>query len=144
MNVYADTSFLISLYGRDAHSPKADAVIQASHPTFLLTPFGEAEFANACEFRVFLKLWTPVEARAVRERLIAHLRSGVFQSHPLTDEIWQRVLMLSRRHTAKIGSRSLDVIHVATALVLKPNAFCTFDDRQRRLARKEGLRVLPA
>ncbi len=65
MNAYADTSFLISLYGRDVHSPKADAVIERHHPIFFLTPFGEAEFANACEFRVFLTLWTAAQARAV-------------------------------------------------------------------------------
>lgn len=144
MNAYADTSFLLSLYGRDVHSPKADGVILKNRPTFFLTPFGEAEFANACEFRLFLKLWTATEARAVRERFLSHLGSGVFQMEELSLEVWRTAVTLSRRHTAKLGTRTLDVAHVATALVLKPDAFCTFDERQRKLARAEGLRVLPA
>jgi hypothetical protein len=32
---------------------------------------------------------------------------------------------------------------VATALILKPDVFFTFDNRQRRLAKAERLRVVP-
>jgi predicted nucleic acid-binding protein len=144
LNAYADTSFFISLYGEDVNSPGADVVIHRYRPVFFLTPFIEAEFANACEFRVFLKQWTAAEARTVRDRFLSHLGSGVFQPQELTPEVWRMVMTLSRRRTAKMGVRTLDVIHVATALVLKPDAFCTFDERQRKLVKAEGLRVLPA
>lgn len=144
MTAYADTSFLISLYGGDASSSKADAVVHRYRPTFIITPFGEAEFANACEFRVFLKQWTAAEAGAVRDRFLSHLGSGIFQTQELTPEVWRLAATISRRRTAKMGVRTLDVIHVATALVLKPDAFCTIDERQRKLAKAEGLRVLPA
>ncbi|MGD0695748.1 MAG: type II toxin-antitoxin system VapC family toxin [Terriglobia bacterium] len=144
MTAYADTSFLISLYGRDAHSPRAHAASRQYRPTFLLTPFGEAEFTNACEFRVFLKQWTAAKAGAVRDRFLSHLGIGIFQAQELTPEVWQMAVTISRRHTAKMGVRTLDVVHVATAVVLKPDAFFTFDDRQRKLAKAEGLRVLPA
>lgn len=53
-------------------------------------------------------------------------------------------MKLSRRHSARVGARMLDVLHVASALDLKPDAFLTFDERQRKLAKAEGLRVLPA
>lgn len=109
-----------------------------------MTPFGEAEFTNACEFRVFLKQWTAAKAGAVRDRFLSHLGIGIFQAQELTPEVWQMAVTISRRHTAKMGVRTLDVVHVATAVVLKPDAFFTFDDRQRKLAKAEGLRVLPA
>lgn len=48
MNAYADTGLLISLYGRDAYSSKGRSLTQRHKPTFLITGFGEAEFANAC------------------------------------------------------------------------------------------------
>jgi len=51
---------------------------------------------------------------------------------------------LSRRHTAKVGTRSLDIIHVASALLLRPEVFYSFDERQRRLAETEGLTVRPS
>jgi predicted nucleic acid-binding protein len=47
---------------------------------------------------------------------------------------------LSQRHTPKLGTRSLDVLHVACALELKLRHFLTFDTLQQQLAKAEGLR----
>ena len=47
------------------------------------------------------------------------------------------------RAKAKLGTRTLDLLHVAAALVLKPDVFSTFDKRQRKLARMQRLRILP-
>ena len=63
---------------------------------------------------------------------------------PLGPEVWERALSLSRRRSARLGTRTLDVLHVAAALVHKPDVFYTFDERQRQLARAERLSVLPA
>jgi len=38
----------------------------------------------------------------------------------------------------------LDVLHVALAMDLEPDAFFTFDRRQWKLAKAVGLRVLPS
>jgi len=143
LNFYADTSFLVSLYGRDSNSPAAISLVKSRRPIFLLTPFGEAEFLNACELRVFLKDWTATAARAVRNDFLSDIPAGVFQTEELGREVWQTAVRLSRRYTAKLGTRTLDILHVATALVHKPDAFCTFDRRQRKVAGAEGLRVFP-
>jgi predicted nucleic acid-binding protein len=37
------------------------------------------------------------------------------------------------------GARALDILHVAVALELQAASFFTFDRRQARLARSEGL-----
>lgn len=52
-----------------------------------------------------------------------------------------RAAELSREHTPKLGTRSLDVLHIACALELKLPAFLTFDERQQRLASAVGLRL---
>jgi len=140
---YADTGFLVSLYGQDAHSAAATALVK-SKPVFLLTPLGEAEFTNAIELRVFRKEWTRAEARSIHEIFQQHQAAGVFRVAPLGPEVWEKALVFSRRHSAKLGSRTLDLLHVAAAIVLKPDVFYTFDKRQRKLARAERLRVLPA
>ncbi len=142
MIAYADTGFLVSLYGEDAHSAAATSLVQAK-PGFLLTPFGEAEFVNAAELRVFRKQWTRREARAVLEQFFSHQGSGVFQVEPLPAEFWPMTLSLSRRHAAQIGVRTLHILHVAAAKLLKPDVFFSFDERQRKLARAEHLQVLP-
>ena len=138
----ADTGFLVSLYGEDAKSDLATALVQ-SRPVFVLTPLGEAEFINALELRIFRKEWSREEARSVRERFSQHQAAGVFRVEPLTVDVWEKALVLSRRHSAKFGTRTLDVLHIATALVVRPDVFYTFDERQRKLARAEHLRVLP-
>ncbi|MGH9609315.1 MAG: PIN domain-containing protein [Bryobacteraceae bacterium] len=48
---------------------------------------------------------------------------------------------LARRHAARLGSRTLDALHVASALELKAERFWTFDERQEKLARAEGLKM---
>ena len=48
---------------------------------------------------------------------------------------------LARNHTRYIGSRSLDVSHVASATAITTDHFLTFDDRQARLAALVGLKV---
>lgn len=48
---------------------------------------------------------------------------------------------LSRKHTGPIGSKSLDILHVASAMAMATDHFLTFDDRQARLAALAGLKV---
>ena len=143
MIAYADTGFLVSLYGQDDHSATATALVK-SRPVLILTPLGEAEFTNAVELRVFRKEWTRREARLVHEHFLRHQAAGVFRAEPLGSEIWEKALILSRRYSAKFGTRTLDLLHVAAALVLKPDVFYTFDMHQHKLAHAVRLRVLPA
>ena len=143
MIAYADTGFLVSLYSQDAHSSLASALVHSCKPTFILNLLGETEFNNALRLRVFRKEWTPRQSRLVRESFEQHLAAGLFRTEPLTAEVWEKALSLSRRHTAKLGTRTLDVLHVAAALALKPDLFYTFDERQRKLAKAERLNVLP-
>lgn len=49
---------------------------------------------------------------------------------------------LARIHTPSIGCRSLDVLHVASALELQNKRFLTYNLRQQRLARAVGLKVV--
>jgi len=144
LNAYADTSFLISLYGHDPHSPAALAEVRAHKPILLLTPFGEVEFINALQLRLFHKEWTKSETRAVREEFYRDLRSGILRIEELQEEVFALARRLSQRHTGKLGTRSLDIIHVASALLLRPDVFCSFDERQRKLASAEGLTVRPS
>ena len=68
----------------------------------------------------------------------------MYRNEPLGPEIWEKALVLSRRHSARLGTRTLDLSHVAAVVVLNPDAFCSFDKRQRKLANAGHLHVLPA
>ncbi len=53
--------------------------------------------------------------------------------------VFERASELSARHASKLLCRSLDVLHVASALELRIERFVSADDRQIALARKCGL-----
>ena len=142
MIAYSDTAFLVSLYGRDANSLVARQLLP-SQPAFLLTPLGDAEFVNALALLVFRNYWSRSEASAVMDRFRQERSAGVFRAVPFTLEMWDKASELSRLHTAAMGTRTLDVLHVAAALLLEPDVFFTFDQRQAKLARAVRLKVAP-
>ena len=57
--------------------------------------------------------------------------------------LWHRVLMEAElsalTHTPVVGSRTLDILHVADAKLIGATDFCTFDARQSSLAVRVGL-----
>ena len=143
MSSYADTSFLVSLYGRDLNTQSAMALVQQRRPVLVLTPFCETEFTSVV-FAVAArpKGWTVDEARRIEEDFLRDLEDAVWVSEDLPAETWSRARELCRRHAPSLGSRALDAIHVASALVLAADDFYTFDRNQSKLARAAGLHVL--
>lgn len=105
----------------------------------ILTPFGEVELVNASQLRVFRKNINQEEAKAAWLMHQQDLRNGLFTLEPIPEGIYERAIYLARKHTAKLGARSLDILHVATALILAADTFYTFDGNQRKLAQAEGL-----
>jgi len=138
---YADTSFLVSLYLPDGHSPEAWRVMK-SRPYLYLTPLHELEFVNAVELAVFHNLLSRKEARSVLANFEQD-RGGMYALVPMPSEAYGRAEQLARHHSSALGTRSLDILQVAAALILRPEVFYTFDERQRKLATAEHMRVMP-
>ena len=71
-----------------------------------------------------------------------HQRRGVYYRPQInwTDTI-NFALDLSQNHTKTIGSRSLDILHIASALAIKANRFLTLDKNQAALADLAGLTI---
>ena len=141
MKVYADTSFLVSLYYLDAHSAEAERRIQRSVPSLFLTPLSELELGNALQLRIFRGEASPAEIRAASSELESDIRDGVFTPVPMPADTYQLARRMSTKKTSAIGVRSLDIVHVACATLLKADRFWTFDARQTQLARAQGLRL---
>ncbi|MGA3190193.1 MAG: type II toxin-antitoxin system VapC family toxin [Bryobacteraceae bacterium] len=145
MNAYADTSFLISLYTPDTNSEKASALfLKREEELVWITPFGEVEFVNVIELRVFRKEVTPMQAEKSLRDFQKDLNSKSFLvNRPLPVDSFERAILLSRRHTRQMGTRGMDVIHVAIALELRAEFFYTFDRGQTKLAKRAGLTTRP-
>ena len=108
-----------------------------------MTRFGRAEIVNSVHLAVHRKYIEDRAARAAIADLDADVREGRLA---IVDLPWRRALdlatELSVRHTAALGTRTLDVLHVAAALTLEARRFVSYDRRQAALARAVGLRVL--
>ena len=133
MNVYVDSSFLVSSYIVDAHSRSVDQRL-ASAPTVLLTPFNRAELANAVYQQVFLMRLPLAQAQLVWSDFERDWQGGVWFAVDFPYRAWATSIGLAKRYGPIFGVRTLDSLHVACALELKAQKFWTFDERQARLA----------
>jgi predicted nucleic acid-binding protein len=144
LRAYADTSFLISLYTPDSNSAEASALYLKQEDPFLWTPFGEAEFVNAIELRVFRKEVSAAQAERSLRDFQTDFDAGSFGvSRPVPAASYERAILLARRYTRQTGTRGMDVLHVAVALEIRAEVFYTFDRLQGKLATRVGLTVRP-
>ncbi len=141
MKAYIDTSFLVSLYSPDANSASAARAMRNTKGTRLISTLCELEAANALELRVFRKEISAVQARASSAAFEKDLRAGIFQLHPLADEAFEKARELARQLTAKLGTRTADLLHVAAALTLGADHLYTFDLQQPKLAHAVRLKL---
>jgi predicted nucleic acid-binding protein len=138
----ADTSFLFSLYGNDAHTHRAVTWIKAQRSALTLTSLGEFELGNALRFAEFRKAMAPGEASLFWAQFEADQASERIQIRVCNlADVVDEAKRLSAMHTLTAGHRGFDILHVAAALVVKAQSFLTFDDKQKALAQSEGLTV---
>ncbi len=142
--ICCDTSFLFSLYGRDAHTPRAAAEVVRLGLPLTITVLGEYELLNAVRFAEFRGALTATGVATIIAAFEADLAAGrlVIERSNLA-QIVSEAKRLSTLHTTAGGHRSFDLLHVATAVHLKADVFHTFDGNQRLLAQAAGLKVRP-
>ena len=105
-----------------------------------LTWLHQLEFRNALRLPVFRGEITPPQRDASLNALLADVAAGVLAAAvPPLAETPTEAERLSALHAETTGTRSLDVLHVSSALVLGLAEFLTLDHRQPALAKATGL-----
>jgi len=139
--IYLDTSAFLKLYIREEGSASVQATIASQDQPLPVSDVLRWEFFNALRLKVF---WGEMDDATV-DHLLAlfddRLRRGQYTVADIDRARLTTDVREISRHTGTIGSRSLDVVHVAVALQLGVDHFVTFDDRQRTLASTVGLPV---
>jgi hypothetical protein len=142
--IYADPSFLFSLYAWDDNSATAAGTFAKDQrrPIFF-TPWQRFELKNAVRLATgrLVRSGQPLlfQPGNVFKAIQEDLNAGRLQ-HVEPD--WREALRLadelSGTHTQAIGTASVDVWHVAAAVLLGAEIFWTFDEIQYSLASKCG------
>jgi hypothetical protein len=102
------------------------------------------ELRNAFNRAVQRQRITAAQRDALWQDVEADIASGFLVLTPVaSDELHRKARELSDRHTPTLGTRSLDLLHIAAASILGAKEFFSFDDRQRKAAAGEGLKVKP-
>ncbi len=140
MKTYVDTSFIVSLYVTDSHSIDSRQRVQTLS-TVWWTPLHSAEWAHAIAQQVFRGTLSPSEAQEMYRQLEDDRTDGPWLEVGLPDRALDLCADLARRYGPKLAVRTLDSLHVACALELKAERFWTFDERQAKLAKAEGLKT---
>lgn len=141
MSVYADASFLFSLYAIDSHSRRAEKLLAGVKPPLLISELSLLEFVNALRLYLHRDELSLDEVEELDRIFHEDTDSGVVVVRAVGPAAYARAVELSREHTPTLNVRTLDVLHVATAATLGAKVFLTFDQRQAKLARSVGLRT---
>jgi predicted nucleic acid-binding protein len=140
-DTYADPSALAKLYLHEPESRTVAAWRAKLGGSLAVTLFGRLELANAICLAAYRGFITKAARKSALEALDDDFARG---RCVVVDLVWREALRraeeISREETAVLGCRSLDILHVASALTLKRRHFLTFDLRQQKLVRAVGLK----
>lgn len=142
MTTYVDSSALVPVYVPERFSKSARRALRAS-PQVPFTPLHELEVLNAFALLMGRGLISDDEYHAIRTQLREDIDAQRLVPVALD---WERVFAsareLSENYTARLLTRSLDLLHVAAARATNCRVFVSADDRQLAVAKASGLRVV--
>jgi predicted nucleic acid-binding protein len=150
VSIYADTNFLSRLYLERPETSEAEALFKRAKPLLPVTWLLRVELTNAFEQSVFTgygesqaRISTEFAA-ACHQQFRDDQKDRVFLK-PVDvppNDLGRLFEEIALRHTARHGFRTYDILHVASALLLKCRTFWSFDARASKLAKLEGLKTL--
>jgi len=140
LSVYADSSFVVSLYMTDIHSAESRRRVQAA-PALFLTPFHRAEWFHALGQHQFRGTMTAEVAQRIISQFASDETAGLFHRKAVPENAFDHCIEIARKFGHTLAMRTLDSLHVACALELQATQFWTFDERQAKLAKAQGLKA---
>jgi predicted nucleic acid-binding protein len=140
---YLDSSALIKLYVSERESEEVANYVHTLPEAVPFTHLHEIELKNGLRLKQFRREAHKERVRASIQLIDKDLAAGVLQRLSLSwPEVFRGAEDLSLRYSALAGCRSLDLLHVASARLLRVRDFLTYDQRQAALASKAGLKVI--
>ena len=145
MKSYADTGFLVSLYLNEATTKAANVAVKTVRQPLPLIPLGFLELRNALYLAAFRKQISEATRKAAWQRVELDIKNGIYVEAPIGQlDLHEKAAQLAQKYTATFGTRTLDLLHIAAAILLGASQLLSFDERQRQAAKREGLKLRPA
>jgi predicted nucleic acid-binding protein len=143
VTVYLDSSALIKLYVPERESRAVADYVKRLPDPIPFSQLHEIELSNGLRLKLFRKEASIRSVRGAIGCMKMDLDSGVL-SRPVLNwpDVFCKADELSEAFSATIGCRSLDLLHVASAILLQATDFLTYDGRQLNVASKAGLRLV--
>lgn len=143
---YWDTSTLLKLYVREADSDYFIELVNNSSSPLLVSDLARVELDTSLHRKGTLGELEKSLADAYFQEFSKAIAAGRVVTVPLNDAVIVEARQIIR-HTYSLSKpmmiRSLDVIHVASALVSKASTIVATDTRLREVAALMGLQVIP-
>ena len=139
---YFDSSAVVKLYVPEAHSIKVSAFVRSLQHPILFSHLHDLEIRNGLRLKVFRGESAANAVDAALRLMDEDLRSGVLVRPDLNWlDVFRHAERPSKELSSVMGAQSLDLLHIASALILQAEDFLTFDNRQRAAAKKAGLKI---
>ena len=140
----ADSGFLVSLYLKESTSAVARRIVTSLQEPVSITWLTLLEFENALLRAVFTRRITTQDAATAKAQFEANLSSGIYREEVVDCRAMSiEASRLAAQFTPALGTRTLDLLHVAAASMLNCTTFLSFDERQRQAAAALGMSVHP-
>jgi predicted nucleic acid-binding protein len=144
--IYCDSSFLLALSIRgEVFTPIAAKIASDFTEAIPLIGIAEVEWKTRIHRGLGDGSLTINQHALLLRQIEDDVADGILVRKSLIPaEYLDCALKLSKNHAVKIPIRSLDILHVAAAKLLRCKKFASFDKRQRELAAAEKFQLLPA
>jgi hypothetical protein len=142
---YCDSSFLCALYlPGDKYEPTARPIAARFTESIPYPALSELELHNSAYRGVAIGLFNAQSCTKILRQIRQDQANGILKVYRLPfDDHFAQAMTLSDRFTATHNCRTLDVLHLAAAILLQAPKFASFDNRQRKMAANLGLEIFP-
>ena len=147
IGIYWDTSALLKIYTPESDSEYfLDLIAKEEHPVFI-SVVGGVEIRCALNRKEHAGDVRRADATRAMRRFTEDCAEGRIAQLPCGDEMTARareIVELARVHPSPAPIRSLDAIHIASALSMRAARIVTTDIRMREVAAMVNLKVIPS
>ncbi len=138
-DIYVDSSFLLKLYLREVESPVVDEALRNTRGRIFVTKLTDVEVISSVRRRLSV-----ADGLLASQTYLGNRTSGLFAELDLDDEVFEFAVGIAQRQAKAFRLKSLDILHLATAVRYKIDVLASFDNDMRTAAAALGLAVLPA